>query len=126
MIRYRTRSTAPHIRIELADTVSGTEVRRELDALPDDLATMPDGFVAMAVWSELALIRESALGPLFYYVTALLYADPGLFVLVDGGRSPHPGLRSFIEQVGVDDQVTFVASREQAAERIEAYRRRSS
>lgn len=121
MIRYRTQSEAPHLVIELDDTVSRDEVQRELGDLPKDLRTLPDAFVMMAVYPDLALLKFDAVGALFYFVACILDAAPGLCVFVDGGRTHHPGLRAFIEQVGVDDQVVFVPTREAAETRIQQH-----
>jgi hypothetical protein len=118
MVRYRTQPEAPHLVIELDGSVSGEEVRRELAALPDDLSRLPEGFVAVAAYPDLSLFKAGAVGPLFYYVAHLFDADPGLCVFVDGGQTHHPGLRAFIEQIGIDDQVAFVPTREAAAARI--------
>jgi len=121
MIRYRTQSEAPHLVIELGDTVSRPEVRRELGELSEDLRVLPDAFVMMAVYPDLALLKFDAVGALFYFVAQIFDADPGLCVFVDGGRTHHPGLRTFIEQVGLDDQVVFVPTNEAADARIQQY-----
>jgi hypothetical protein len=60
------------------------------------------------------------------YPTVTLFkpdANPGLCVFVDGGQSPHPGLRAFIHQIELGDQVAFVRTREAADDRIQQYRR---
>jgi hypothetical protein len=118
MIRYRTQPDAPHLVIELDDTVSGEEVRRKLADLPEALQTLPDGFVMMAVYPDLTLLQFDAVGALFYFVAQIFDADPGLCVFVDGGQPHHPGLRAFIKKVGLDDQVAFVPTREEADTRI--------
>lgn len=124
MVRYRTQSEAPHLVIELDDTVSGEEVRRELADLPDTLSTLPDGFVMTAAYPDLTLLKFDAVGALFYFVAHIFDADPGLCVFVDGGQPHHPGLRAFIKKVGLDDQVAFVPTREDAEARIQQYRPR--
>jgi hypothetical protein len=124
MVRYRTQSRAPHLLIELSGEVSGEEVRRELADLPDALASLPPDFVALAEYPAVILFKANAVGPLFYFVTHIFDAEPGLFVFVDGGQSPHPGLRAFVEQIGLDDQVAFVRTREEADDRIRAYQSR--
>jgi hypothetical protein len=121
MIRYRTQSKAPHLVVELDDTVSGDEVRNELADLPETLSTLPDEFVMMAIYPDLTLLEAGAVGPLFYYVAHIFDADPGLCIFVDGGQSHHPGLRAFIGQVGVDCHVAFVRTREEADARIQQY-----
>ena len=121
MIRYRTQPDAPHLVIELDDTVSGDDVRRELADLPEVLEALPDDFVMTAVYPDLTLLRFDAVGALFYYVAHIFDADPGLCVFVDGGQPHHPGLRAFIKKVGLDDQVAFVPTREEANTRIQQY-----
>lgn len=121
MIRYRTQQEAPHLLIEIDDVVSGAEVRRDLDGLPEALQPLPEGFVALVVHPDVTLFKADAIGSLFYFVAHLFDADPGLCVFVDGGQSPHPGLRAFIEQIGLDDQVAFVPTREAAGTRIQQY-----
>lgn len=121
MIRLRTQQRAPHLVVELTDTVSDHDVRQELTTLPELLSTLPNRFVALIVYSEVLLFEAEAVGPLFYYVTHLFDADPGLCVFADGGRSPHPGLRSFIRQIGLEEQVTFVRTRDEADAHIRAF-----
>ncbi len=128
MIQYRLQSSPPHLRIDLADTVSRDEVRRELAPLPDDLTTVPEGFVALVVYPNLHLIEEDAVGPLYYAVTHLLHAQPARCVFVNGGHHTHPGLREYIERLARDGQVVFVETEADAAQHIEPLRasRRSS
>ena len=121
MIRYRTQPDVPHLVIELDDTVSGEAARRELADLPEALQTLPDGFVMTAVYPDLTLLRFDAVGALFYFVAHVFDADPGLCVFVDGGQPHHPGLRTFIKKVGLDEQVAFVPTREEADDRIQQY-----
>jgi len=121
MIRYRTQPDVPHLVIELDDTVSGEAARRELADLPEALQTLPDGFVMTAVYPDLTLLRFDAVGALFYFVAHVFDADPGLCVFVDGGQPHHPGLRAFIKKVGLDEQVAFVPTREEADDRIQQY-----
>jgi hypothetical protein len=121
MIRYRTQSDAPHLVIELDDTVSGEEVRRELADLPGTLQTLPDGFVMTAIYPDLTLLRFDAVGALFYYVAHIFDAAPGLCVFMDGGQPHHPGLRAFIKKVGLDDQVAFVPTPEEANSHIQQH-----
>lgn len=121
MIRFHTQQHAPHLIIELEGEVSGGEVRRELAELPDVLASLPNRFIVMAVYPDVVLFKANAIGPLFYYVTHIFDADPAHVVFVDGGKSPHPGLRAFVERVGVDDQITFVPTRDAADARIAEY-----
>jgi hypothetical protein len=121
MVRYDTQSDAPHLVIELDDAVCGDEVRRELGDLPDVLSSRPDDFVMMAVYPDLTLLKTGAVGSLFYFVAHIFDADPGLCVFVDGGQPHHPGLRTFIKQVGLDDQVAFVPTREEATTHIQQH-----
>ena len=126
MIRYDTRSAAPHLVVELKGTVSEEEVQRELAQLPGDLASFPDAFVALVLYSEVGLYEADAVGPLFGFFARLFDAGPGLCVFVDGGQSPHPGLRTFIEKVGLEDQVVFVRTRNEANQRIQRHLQRRS
>jgi hypothetical protein len=121
MVRYRTQERAPHLVIELEGRVTGSAVRRAFADLPDTLSALPADFVARIDYPDVVLFEAEAIGPLFYFVTHLFDAEPALCVFVDGGRSPHPGLRSFIEQIGLTDQVAFVPTREAADERIRAF-----
>jgi hypothetical protein len=123
MIRYRTQGRAPHLLFELEGRVTGTDVRRELADLPQVLASLPTDFVVLAVYPDVILFEADAIGPLFYFTTHIFDAEPGLCVFVDGGRPPHPGLRAFIEKIGLDDQVAFVLTRAEADERIRAFGR---
>jgi hypothetical protein len=125
MIRYRTQSRAPHLFIELEGTVDGEQVRHAFRDLPDALSRLPAQFVMLASYPDLLLLEADAVGPLFYFVTHIFDADPGLCVFVDGGRSPHPGLRAFIERIGLDDQVHFVETPAEADEQIQRFRNRT-
>jgi hypothetical protein len=120
MIQYDTHADSPHLRVDLNGRVTGSDVRRTLADLPAALAALPSGFVAQVAYPKVVFFEADAVGPLFYYVTHLFDADPAFCVFVDGGASPHPGLRAFIEQLGLTDQVCFVPTREAAAERIRA------
>jgi hypothetical protein len=121
MIQYHLQSTAPHLRVDLAGTVSGDEVARELAPLPNDLATVPEGFMALIVYPDLHLIEEEAVGFLYNAVTYLLHARPARCVFVNGGYHPHPGLRKYIEQLARDGQVVFVATEADAKQHIEQH-----
>ncbi|HKL88290.1 MAG TPA: hypothetical protein VJ884_04730 [Salinibacter sp.] len=121
MIRYRTQERAPHLLFELTGKVAGKDVRQELADLPEVLASLPSDFVVLAVYPEVILFEADAIGPLFYFITHIFDADPGLCVFVDGGQSLHPGLRAFIEKIGLEEQVAFVPSREEADVRIRAF-----
>lgn len=121
MIRLYTQSHAPHLVIELAGRVSGGEVRTELADLPEVLGALPDRFVVLASYPEVVLFKANAIGPLFYFVTHIFDADPGLCVFVDGGTSPHPDLRAFIQRIGLDKQITFVPTQTEADARIRAF-----
>ena len=123
-VRYHTRSRAPQLEIHLEGNVSGNEVRRKFADLPDALASLPRRFFAMIDYGEVILFEADALGPLFYYVTHLYDANPEFCVFVDGDQTPHPGLRAFVEQVGLENQTVFVPSRSEGHERIRAYTRR--
>lgn len=123
MIRYRTQEQAPHLLFDLEGRVAGDEVHRELAGLPDVLTSLPQDFTMLAVYSEVILFEAEAVGPLFYFIAHIFDANPGLCVFVNGGKSPHPGLRAFIEKIGIDDQVAFVRTREEADERIQAFER---
>jgi len=113
MIRHTTYTDVPQLRVEL-------EGRRTFADLPAALASLPASFVARIAYSDVLLFEADAVGPLFYCVTHLFHADPALCVLVDGGSSPHPGLRAFVEQLGRIDQGCFVPTREAADECIRA------
>jgi len=121
MIRYDTHADPPHLRVDLDGRVTGPDVRRTLSDLPTALAALPPDFVARIAYPDVLLFEGDAVGPLFYYVAHLFDADPALCVFVDGGASPHPGLRAFVEQLGLTDQVCFVPTREAAADRIRAF-----
>jgi len=121
MIHFRTQRQAPHLVIELSGEVSGASVRSELADLPAALSTLPPDFVMMVVYPNLLRIADDALGALFYFVAHLFDADPGLCTFVDGGKSPHPGLRNFIQRVARDDQLVFVPTQTDAEAHIEAY-----
>jgi len=123
-IRHHTRRRAPHFVVEFSGRVSGTDVRRAFADLPDTLAALPPDFVALLVYPDLILLEPEAVPPLFYFVTYLFDADPGLCVFVDGGKSPHPGLRAFIERVSLAGQAAFVPTRAAADDRIRTFRRR--
>ena len=123
MIRYGTYEHPPHLRIELDGRVAGPDVRRAFADLPAALEALPPGFVAQVVYPDVLLFEADAVGPLFYYVTHLFDAEPALCVFVDGGSSPHPGLRAFVERLGLTDQVCFVPTREAADEQLRAYTR---
>jgi len=114
MVRFRTQQRAPHLSIELEGTVSGNDVRTAFANLPQVLRSLPDDFVALIEYPDVAYFKADAVGPLFYYVTHLFEADPGLCVFVDGGRSPHPGLRAFIKEIGLENQTVFVPTRNEA------------
>jgi hypothetical protein len=122
MVRYYTQERAPHLVIELEGRVSGSAVRRAFADLPETLSALPANFVVRIAYPDVILFEAEAIGPLFYFITHLFDADPGLCVFVDGGQSPHPGLRTFIKQIGLTDQVAFVPTRKAADERIEAFR----
>lgn len=121
MVRYRTQERAPHLLIELEGRVSGSAVRETFADLPQTLSSLPLDFVVRIAYPEVILFEADAVGPLFYFVTHLFDAEPGFCVFVDAGASPHPGLRAFIEQIGLTDQVCFVTTREAADERIQAF-----
>lgn len=121
VIDYRTQEHAPHLLIELGGRISGNSVRRKFSDLPEVLASLPSHFVALVVYKDVLLFTTDAMGPLFYFITHLFDADPGLCVFVDDDTPTHPGLRSFIEQVGLDGQVSFLPTLEEANEQIEAY-----
>lgn len=121
MIRYRASDTPPHIIVEAEGKVSGSEVRRELSTLRRDVEALEPGFVVLAVYPDLVLLKAGAVGPLFYYIARIFDNDPGLFLLVDGGQSPHPGLRSFVTTLGLHDQVRFAATRDEADAIIQAF-----
>lgn len=121
MVRYRTQERAPHLIIDLKGRVSGSAVRRAFADLPETLSSLPAGFVVRIAYPDVILFEAEAIGPLFYFVTHLFDANPGLCVFLNGGASPHPGLRSFVEQIGLTDQVCFVPTREAADERIRAF-----
>ncbi|PEN13130.1 hypothetical protein CRI94_10800 [Longibacter salinarum] len=114
MISLRHSKTSPEIVVEAEGSVSGADVRRELAPMRDLLEDIEPGFVLMTVYPNLVMLQPDAIGALFYYVARVFDANPGLFILVDGGRSPHPGLRSFVQQLGIKGQVEFAATVEEA------------
>jgi len=114
MISFRQSQTAPHIVVEAEGTISGADVRRELAPLRDVLKSIEPGFTVMALYPDLVMLQSDAIGALFYYIARVFDAEPGLFLMVDGGRSPHPGLRAFVEQLGVEGQVRFAETIEDA------------
>lgn len=120
MIRYRTSDRAPHLVIELEGTIDEEEIHRTFTALPSTLSSLPAGFVLLTTYVDVVLFQAHALGPLFYNIVRIFDADPQLCVFVDGTNSPYPGLRQFIEQVGLADQVAFVPSRADADDHIQA------
>ena len=119
MIQYQLQPDAPHLRLDLAGTLSRHEVEQTLDPLPNDLSPLPNGFVALIVYPDLRRIEEDAVGPLFYAATHLLHAQPSRCIFVDGGHSPHPGLREYIKRIGTDEQVVFVETEADAVPHIE-------
>lgn len=121
MVRFHTQRRAPHLVIELSGQVSGPKVRSELQDLPDTLSSLPPQFVALALYPNLTVLDADAVGPLFYFVAHLFDADPGLCVFVDGGRAHHPGLREFINQVGLKDQTVFAPTEEAGQAHIRTY-----
>jgi hypothetical protein len=121
MVRFDTQQRAPHLLVELGGTVTGSDVRTELADLPQALRSLPDDFVALIVYPDATYFKANAVGPLFYFVTHLFDADPGLCVFVDGGRSPHPGLRAFIGEIELENQTAFVPTRTEADERIHTH-----
>lgn len=121
VVRYRTQERAPHLVIGLEGRVSGSAVREAFADLPETLSSLPPDFVVRIAYPDVVLFEADAVGPLFYFVTHLFDAEPGFCVFVDAGASPHPGLRAFIEQIGLTDQVCFVPTREAADERIRAF-----
>jgi hypothetical protein len=114
MISLRQSSEPPQILVEAAGSVSGAEVRRELAPLRDFLKTLEPGFTVMAVYPDLVMLKNDAVESLFYFIARIFDAEPGRFLMVDGGRSPYPGLRAFIEQLGTDGQVIFTETVEEA------------
>ena len=75
----------------------------------------------MALYPNLVMFKSDAVESLFYYIARVFEADPGLFIMVDGNQSPHPGLRTFVEQLGESDQVQFAETRDDAQSLINAY-----
>lgn len=121
MVHFRTQRQVPHLVIELSGVVSGESVRQELNDLPAVLSTLPPNFVMMVVYPNLTRVENDAVGALFYFVAHLFDADPGLCTFVDGGKSPHPGLRAFIERVARTDQIVFVPTQTEAEAHIQAF-----
>lgn len=123
MITYRESSKPPHIIVKASGSISGAEVRRALRPMRERLNTIEPGFVMMALYPNLVMFKSDAVESLFYYIARVFESDPGLFIMVDGNRSPHPGLRAFVEQLGQSDQVQFVETRDDAQPLINAYMR---
>jgi len=124
MITYHPSDTPPHIVVEAEGFLSGPEVRRVLAPMKDHLRALEPGFVIMALYPDLVMLKGEAIETLFYYIARVFDADPGLFVMVDGNHSPHPGLRAFVEQLGEENQVQFVAAREEGEALIDEYANR--
>jgi len=120
MISYRHSTTAPHILVRASGSVSGAEVRQELAPLREHLESMEPGFTVLAVYPELVMLKPDAVGALFYYIARLFDAEPKHFIMVDGGQSPHPGLRAFVQQLGVEGQLQFIETLEKAEAFIRA------
>lgn len=114
MLRYTSSSTSPHVYVEASGMVTASEVRSALSPLPDDLDAMPTDFVVLAEYPDLILIKDDAVGPLFYYVARLFDAEPSLAVFVTGGERKHPGLRQFIETLGRDHEIQIVDTMKEA------------
>lgn len=121
MIAYSLHDAAPHLRITLRGTLARTEVEEELASLPENLAGLSSQFVARIAYEDLVHIDDATAEVLYYFVTHLFDANPGLCVFVHGGHSPHPGLREYIEQLARAEQVAFVETPEAAARRIEQF-----
>lgn len=121
MITYRESHEPPHLIVEASGSISGAEVRRALDPMRERLDTINPGFVMMALYPNLVMFKSDAVESLFYYIARVFDADPGLFIMVDGNQSPHPGLRAFVEQLGESDQVQFVETRGDAQAMVNAF-----
>jgi hypothetical protein len=125
MIRYRTSTEPPHVVVEGAGVIRGDEVRRELANFIADLRAQPDGFVLLAEYPDLILIEPDAVEPLFYYIAHVFDADLGMAVFVTGGEQKHPGLREFMQRLGVGGQLHVVDTRDEADALIREFVQRS-
>jgi hypothetical protein len=67
------------------------------------------------------MFKSDAVETLFYYIARVFESEPGLFIMVDGNQSPHPGLRAFVEQLGESGQVEFVETTDDAQALIDRY-----
>jgi hypothetical protein len=121
MITYRQSAEPPHILVEASGSISGAEVRRALDPMRERLDTIEPGFVIMALYPDLVMFKSDAVETLFYYIARVFESEPGLFIMVDGNQSPHPGLRAFVEQLGESGQVEFVETTDDAQALIDRY-----
>lgn len=121
MITYHPSDIPPQIVVEAEGSLSGPEVRRVLAPMHDQLRELQPGFVIIALYPDLVMLKGDAIEALFYYIARVFDADPGLFVMVDGNHSPHPGLRAFVEQLSEENQVQFVATREEGEALIDEY-----
>jgi len=121
MITYRQSNEPPHLVVEASGSISGAEVRRALNPVRERLDEIEPGFVMMALYPDLVMFKSDAVEALFYYIARVFDAEPGLFIMVDGNQSPHPGLRAFVEQLGESDQVQFVETADDAQALINAF-----
>lgn len=123
MITYRQSNEPPHLVVEASGSISGAEVRRALNPMRERLNTIEPGFVIMALYPNLVMFKSDAVEALFYYIARVFDSEPGLFIMVDGNQSPHPGLRTFVEQLGESGQVEFVKTKDDAQALIDTFMR---
>ena len=116
----RTQESPPHLIVELDGRITGSTIRHAFNTFPALLAALPSRFVTLATYPDVTLFAPDAVGQLFSIVARLFDAEPGLCVFVDGGKSPHPGLRDFITRVGTESRLLFVPTIADALDHIRA------
>jgi hypothetical protein len=110
----------------LSGRVDGDGVCDGLRSLPDDVDALPSSFVVSALYPDVVYFAPDALAPLYYYAAVIADAQPGLFVLVNGSRSPAPELRAFIRRILPGGRVRLASTVEKAGRIVDAYRRRTA
>lgn len=126
MVSYTLGEDAPHLRIDLEGRVDGDSVCDGLRSLPDDINAVTAPFIATAVYPDVVYFTPDALAPLYYYAAVVGDAEPDLFILVNGGRSPAPELRAFIRRILPGGYVRIANTPSQAGRIIDAHLRQRS
>lgn len=122
MVAYRTQKTAPHLYVRAEGTVTLDEVERDLAGLDEALQKLPRGYALMMEYTELRTIAVEAVDRFYYYAAQAFEAEPGLFIMVSGGRTVHPGLREFVLRLDTENVVHIVDDRAEADRLIQQYR----